>query len=128
MARVLAECPPLEDGDVLMLNAPFHGGTHLPDITLIAPYYDGSSSPLFYVLNRAHHADVGSVVPASMPLADDVRQEGVIIPPTLLYRQGVLDEGFLNDPRGEILPITRPWPAGWGVPRDTRVWTGSTPT
>lgn len=96
MARVLAEFPPLGPGDILMLNDPYWGGTHLPDITLMAPYFDDNAGLLWYVVNRAHHADVGGDLPASMPLAEDVRQEGVIIGPTLLARGGVVDEAFLN--------------------------------
>ncbi len=96
MAKVLAEYPPLNDGDILMLNDPYWGGTHLPDITLIAPHSVDGAGPRFYVVNRAHHADVGGATPASMPLADDLRQEGVIIPPTLLYRQGILEQDFLD--------------------------------
>jgi N-methylhydantoinase B len=95
MARVLAEHPPLAEGDILILNDPYRGGTHLPDITLITPFYGDSSSPQFYVVNRAHHADVGGATPASMPLAEDVRQEGVIIPPTLLPYTGEIC-GWLN--------------------------------
>lgn len=95
MAKVLPEFP-LAPGDVLLLNDPYWGGTHLPDLTLIAPVYlEGRIA--FYLVNRAHHADVGGTAPGSMPLARDLREEGVIIPPTYLYRQGKLDEGFLND-------------------------------
>lgn len=95
MARVLADYPRLEPGDVLLLNDPFLGGTHLPDLTLIAPHYvDGGSTPAFYLVNRAHHADVGGLTPGSMPLAEDIRQEGVIIAPTWLYRRGQLDQAF----------------------------------
>lgn len=102
MAKVLAEYPPLAEGDILMLNDPYWGGTHLPDITLIAPHYEDGADPLFYVVNRAHHADVGGATPASMPLADDLRQEGVIIPPTLLSHQGIVDEDFLNYLLGQM--------------------------
>ena len=49
----------MEDGDMVMLNDPFQGGTHLPDITLVAPVYTGEAAPSFYVANRAHHSDVG---------------------------------------------------------------------
>ena len=95
MSRVLPEFP-LAPGDVLLLNDPYWGGTHLPDLTLIAPVYlDGGLA--FYLVNRAHHADVGGAAPGSMPLARDLREEGVIIPPTYLYRQGKLDEDFLNE-------------------------------
>ena len=81
-------------GDVAILNDPFSGGTHLPDITLVSPVHegsDGSSKPLFYVACRAHHADVGGMSPGSMPLSRDVFQEGVRIPPLKLYRAGKLN-------------------------------------
>ncbi len=79
----------LGPGDVAILNDPFSGGTHLPDITLVSPVHeasDGFSKPLFYVACRAHHSDVGGMSPGSMPLSRDVFQEGVRIPPLKLYR------------------------------------------
>jgi N-methylhydantoinase B len=94
MARVLPAFP-LAPGDVLLLNDPYWGGTHLPDLTLVAPVYI-SERLAFYLVNRAHHADVGGRRPGSMPLARDLRDEGVIIPPTYLCRRGRLDETFLN--------------------------------
>ncbi|MFP3867043.1 MAG: hydantoinase B/oxoprolinase family protein [Desulfobacteraceae bacterium] len=95
MSLILAEYPLLEPGDVLLLNDPYLGGTHLPDLTLITPHYlEGGQNPAFYLINRAHHADVGGLTPGSMPLADDIRQEGVIIPPSWLYRRGQLDQDF----------------------------------
>ena len=90
MARVLPDFP-LNPGDILLLNDPYWGGTHLPDLTVLSPVYMGDS-PAFYLANRAHHADVGGATPGSMPLARDVREEGVIIPPTYLYRRGVHQE------------------------------------
>src|SRR5256885_16901337 len=64
-------------GDVAMLNDPFSGGTHLPDITLIAPFYSSGKSgkPDFYVASRAHHADVGGAYPGSMGLCREIYQE-----------------------------------------------------
>ena len=94
LRQVLPEFP-LAPGDVLLLNDPYWGGTHLPDLTVIAPFYAGERLA-FYLVNRAHHADVGGATPGSMPLARDLREEGVVIPPTYLYRQGNLDEDFLN--------------------------------
>ncbi|MBW1917422.1 MAG: hydantoinase B/oxoprolinase family protein [Deltaproteobacteria bacterium] len=95
MSLILTEYPPLEPGDVLLLNDPYLGGTHLPDLTLITPHYlEGGQGPAFYLINRAHHADVGGLTPGSMPLADDIRQEGVIIPPSRLYRRGQLEQDF----------------------------------
>jgi len=86
LARVLPDFP-LSPGDVLLLNDPYQGGTHLPDLTLVAPVWLGSDLA-FYLANRAHHADVGGSTPGSMPLARDIREEGVIIPPTYLVRNG----------------------------------------
>ncbi|MHB1042078.1 MAG: hydantoinase B/oxoprolinase family protein [Eubacteriales bacterium] len=56
------------EGDMVILNDPFKGGTHLPDITIVAPVFTGESAPSFYVANRAHHADVGGISSGSMPL------------------------------------------------------------
>jgi N-methylhydantoinase B len=95
MARILPDFP-LAAGDVLLLNDPYWGGTHLPDLTLVAPVYL-DAHPAFYLVNRAHHADVGGRAPGSMPLARDLRDEGVIIAPTYLYRRGRLNEPLLDD-------------------------------
>jgi len=76
---------PMEPGDVVIVNDPFHGGTHLPDLTMVSPVYPaGSRSPLFYVANRAHHADIGGISPGSLPLATEIFQEGLRIPPVKL--------------------------------------------
>jgi N-methylhydantoinase B len=84
----------LVPGDVVMLNDPFRGGTHLPDITLVSPVYDGITKELIgYVANRAHHADIGGSTPGSMGLAGEIYQEGVIIPPIKLVENGVLNQG-----------------------------------
>ena len=68
-------------GDMIILNDPFKGGTHLPDITLVAPVFTGKKKPSFFVANRAHHADVGGMTSGSMPLSTTIFQEGIIIPP-----------------------------------------------
>ncbi len=87
----------LVPGDVVVLNDPYRGGTHLPDITLVSPVFiPGSSKPLFYVANRAHHSDVGGISPGSMPLAREIYQEGVIIPPVKLVRRGKVDRDIFN--------------------------------
>jgi len=79
----------MEPGDVVILNDPFRGGTHLPDITLVQPIFLGDEvRPSFYVANRAHHSDVGGMSPGSMPLAREVFQEGLILPPVKLVRRG----------------------------------------
>ncbi len=79
----------LGSGDVAILNDPFRGGTHLPDITAVAPVFLGNSKlPAFYIANRAHHSDVGGMSPGSMPLAREIYQEGIRIPPVRLVRRG----------------------------------------
>src|SRR5262252_9959753 len=88
----------LEPGDVALLNDPFRGGTHLPDITAVAGVFlrKHKSKPDFYVANRAHHADVGGMSPGSMPLAKEIYQEGIRIPPVLLQRAGRIDRDLLR--------------------------------
>jgi len=89
---------PLNPGDVVILNDPFAGGTHLPDITMIAPVFSPSAGddPIFFVASRAHHSDVGGMVPGSMPLSQEIFQEGVRIPPLKLYESGLLNRGMLS--------------------------------
>jgi N-methylhydantoinase B len=105
----LDELGTLAPGDVVILNDPFRGGTHLPDITLISAVYSGGAIPgndtathsggekgepvlLGYVASRAHHSDVGGMSPGSMPLAREIYQEGLRIPPVRLYREGTRNE------------------------------------
>jgi N-methylhydantoinase B len=108
VAAAIEQCKlnnsPLEPGDVVMLNDPFRGGTHLPDITLVMPVYthdDGtrprpgkmksrnhSAAPDFYVASRAHHADVGGTYPGSMGPCHEIYQEGLRIPPVKIMRGG----------------------------------------
>src|SRR5213594_2960827 len=98
-------------GDVVALNDPFAGGTHLPDVTLIMPvsseqWAGGSEKrqrpktkdqrPLFYVANRAHHADIGGATPGSMGLATDVYGEGVRIPPVRIVRGGEICDDVMK--------------------------------
>jgi len=78
----------LGPGDMAMLNDPFQGGSHLPDITLVAPVYAGGDAPLFYVACRAHHADVGGMAAGSMPLSSSIFQEGLVIPPLKIVADG----------------------------------------
>jgi N-methylhydantoinase B len=81
-------------GDVAILNDPYAGGTHLPDITLVMPVFtSGRSAPAFYVAARAHHADVGGMYAGSMGPAQEIYQEGIRIPPVLLMRAGQMDAG-----------------------------------
>ena len=80
-----------QDGDVLILNDPYLGGTHLPDITLLAPVFCGDQL-LAFAANRAHHADVGASTPGSMPLAQSIHEEGILIPPGLLCQNHQLND------------------------------------
>jgi N-methylhydantoinase B len=83
----------LSDGDVVLLNDPFHGGTHLPDLTAVrGVWVEGWEGPIAYVASRAHHADVGGAAPGSMPLSREVYQEGLRIPPVLLLRGGEIEQ------------------------------------
>ena len=91
-----------EPGDAWILNDPFAGGTHLPDITVISPVFaDGELAG--FAASRAHHADVGAAEPGSMP-ADSrtLDDEGVVIPPTRLVAGGELDREFLGDLTGRM--------------------------
>jgi N-methylhydantoinase B len=99
VAAAIEQCA-LEPGDIVMLNDPFRGGTHLPDITLVMPVYvdkikgSGRGRPLhtttpdFYVASRAHHADVGGTYPGSMGPCREIYQEGLRIPPVKIMRGG----------------------------------------
>jgi len=86
----------LGPGDVVILNDPFQGGTHLPDITAVSAVFVKGRRPAFYVANRAHHADVGGMSPGSMPLAREIYQEGIRIPPVLLVRAGEVDRSLMR--------------------------------
>ena len=92
----------LKPGDVVVLNDPFRGGTHLPDITLVSPVFtqtpgisqvsQGLQRPFGFVASRAHHADVGGMTPGSMPVAREIFQEGLIIPPIKLIEAGKINQ------------------------------------
>lgn len=99
----------LGPGDVAILNDPYRGGTHLPDITLVTPIFvdaqpsggaqetDGAGErPFAFAACRAHHADVGGMSPGSMPIARELIQEGVIIPPLKLVEAGQINQGLLE--------------------------------
>lgn len=92
----------LAPGDVFILNDPFRGGTHLPDVTCVAPVFvDGE--PEFLLASRAHHADIGGATPGSMPLSTTIHEEGIIIPPTRIREGGIIKETLLR----EIILSTR---------------------
>ena len=97
---VIARNPSLAPGDVFMLNDPYHGGTHLPDITVVTPVFLGpagaAQQAAFYVASRGHHADVGGITPGSMPpFSTTIAEEGVLFDNFLLVAQGVLREDAL---------------------------------
>ena len=93
--RAAIDALPLADGDVAILNDPYFGGTHLPDITMVAPVYCGKMLT-FYVANRAHHADVGGTYAGSMGLCREIYQEGIRIPPVRIIRGGRVDREMLD--------------------------------
>ena len=84
-------------GDVAILNDPYAGGTHLPDITMVLPVFvAGAAKSAFYVANRAHHADVGGKFAGSMGPATSIDEEGIRIPPALIVRGGTVDRELLE--------------------------------
>lgn len=85
----------MEEGDMVILNSPYMGGTHLPDVTLVAPVFH-RGEVRFYVACRAHHADVGGASPGSMPLSKEIFQEGIVIPPVKLVERGRVREDILS--------------------------------
>jgi N-methylhydantoinase B len=89
--RAVRSLSPFRPGDVAIVNDPYLGGTHLPDVTLASPVFLGRTL-LGFVASRAHHADIGGMAPGSMPLARELWQEGVIIPPLRLVNAGSLNE------------------------------------
>ena len=109
--RAAIDSCPMLPGDVVMLNDPFRGGTHLPDITLVTPVFiveekrrkdtrgrgvgGHTSQPDFYVASRAHHADVGGTFPGSMGLCREIYQEGFRIPPIKIMRDGAMERDVL---------------------------------
>lgn len=84
--RAIADRFPWQDGDMMILNDPYLGGTHLPDVSLIAPVFS-SAQLAGFVASRAHFADIGGATPGSMPLARRLEEEGMVIPPTWLVRE-----------------------------------------
>ncbi len=90
----LREFDSLQPDDVIILNDPYHGGTHLPDITMVSPVFvEGQAA--FFVASRAHHADVGGMSPGSLPLSTELYQEGIIIPPVKLIDAGRRNNSLL---------------------------------
>jgi 5-oxoprolinase (ATP-hydrolysing) len=91
--------PHMQSGDVYVLNDPYHGGTHLPDVTVVTPVYveEGDRRPGFYVASRGHHADIGGITPGSMPpFSTTIGEEGVLIDNFKLVERGELREAALR--------------------------------
>jgi 5-oxoprolinase (ATP-hydrolysing) len=96
---VIARNPGMSGGDVYVLNDPYHGGTHLPDVTVVTPVYldEGGARPSFFVASRGHHADIGGTTPGSMPpFSTGIAEEGVLIDNFKLIEQGALREEALR--------------------------------
>lgn len=102
VAAALEECD-VAPGDEIILNDPFRGGTHLPDVTVVRPVFlSGGVVPDFLVANRAHHADIGGAQPGSMGLARDIHGEGFRIPPVHLRRDGEIVRDVLRLFRAQV--------------------------
>ncbi|MBL8345643.1 MAG: hydantoinase B/oxoprolinase family protein [Rubrivivax sp.] len=97
---VIARNPQMREGDVYVLNDPYHGGTHLPDVTVVTPVYlqPDDAQPSFYVASRGHHADIGGITPGSMPpFSKTIDEEGVLFDNFLLVRDGQFREAALRE-------------------------------
>jgi 5-oxoprolinase (ATP-hydrolysing) len=105
---VIDQNPDMAPGDVFVLNAPYNGGTHLPDVTVVAPVFDAADTTrLFYVAARGHQADIGGTTPGSMPAhSRTVEEEGVLIDNFKL-----MDRGQFREAEMRALLSTGPWPA-----------------
>ncbi|MDG2141211.1 MAG: hydantoinase B/oxoprolinase family protein [Gammaproteobacteria bacterium] len=91
--------------DVLVFNDPFLGGTHLPDVTLVSPVFEENGENIGFVANRAHHANIGCDTPGSMPVSSSLEDEGIVIPPTFLMRDGKIQtqiNSVFTTPSGEL--------------------------
>ena len=99
VATAIRENPVIKPGDVFLINAPYNGGTHLPDLTVCTPVFDDAQTEIrFWVASRGHHADIGGIAPGSMsPLAVNIEQEGVYIDNFKLVDQGQFREEALGD-------------------------------
>jgi 5-oxoprolinase (ATP-hydrolysing) len=88
--KIIETMPELKPGDIVVSNHPAFGGSHLPDVTVLAPVFaDGSDRPVAYLANRAHHAEIGGASPGSMPASTNcLAEEGVVIAPQLLFAGG----------------------------------------
>lgn len=111
---VMQRNPRMRRGDVYALNDPYHGGTHLPDVTVVTPVWleaEGPARPDFYVASRGHHADIGGITPGSMPpFSSRIDEEGVLLDNVLVAREGRLREAELLAVLEGREPPNR-WPA-----------------
>lgn len=82
-------------GDMVVMNDPYKGGTHLPDVTIVAPLFINNEL-VGFVANRAHHADIGSDSPGSMPLSSNLSEEGLVIEPSFIVKSDELEEAFFS--------------------------------
>src|ERR1700733_13083904 len=109
---VIARNPDMRGGDVYVLNYPSHGGTHLPDVTVVTPAYldDGDAHPSFFVASRGHHADIGGRPPGALPpLSPSLAEEGVLIDNLKLLDRRTLRAGALHDLlSGGVHPARQP--------------------
>ncbi len=101
----------MSEGDTVILNDPFQGGTHLPDITVVTPFfYNKSKKPVFYVANRAHHSDVGGMSPGSMCNATEIYQEGIRIPPVKISQGNIINKEIMSIITSNVrTPEEREW-------------------
>ena len=93
MAGIIDQCQWAE-GDMVVVNDPYLGGTHLPDVTVIAPLFVGQQL-ISFVANRAHHANIGATSPGSMPISQTLEEEGVVIAPTHILRNHQWQHAFM---------------------------------
>jgi 5-oxoprolinase (ATP-hydrolysing) len=98
----------MRPGDAFLVNSPYHGGTHLPDMTVVTPVFDGDGRRVnFFTASRAHHADIGGITPGSMPPGSrHIGEEGALFKPVRVVRDGRLDEAGVRLALG-----AGPWPA-----------------
>ena len=105
---VIANNPQMQPGDAYVLNDPYNGGTHLPDITVVKPIFDENTGQrIFYVASRGHHSDIGGIVPGSAPAdSTTIEEEGLVLDNVLLVQGGRFLEHEIRN-----LLTTGPWPA-----------------
>src|SRR5581483_4935003 len=102
----LRKHPDMRDGDVFVTNAPYDGGTHLPDVTVVAPVFVDRVRA-FFVAARGHHADIGGITPGSMPpFSKDIAEEGALFDGIRMVHDGVFDEAAVR-----AVLAAGPWPA-----------------